>query len=476
MSRIALAAAAVLFLAGWGSEEHIDICSRIDVPGPAAATEIRGYTVAEWCALPDYAVSIGNILSSGQCSGYRNWFVEWYDYAFAGPCVTVWMENNNHFGGFAYSSWHYYHQIAKQAAAKYASSCTPGCDEAALAIEGWSLHFLTDVFAAGHAWNPLGDYETPTGSYWLTHSSASGLPDPIFPPPGGINVYRKDLHDYLNAETVIGGPAIQFADARFGVGVVGDVQWAAGLAPAQQVAWTLNTANASMLDLYWTLIGVNGIGGCVLVNVCDPDYLQGYLDQGNAYLCTPWVSNQSFAQALTALGANSSTYTYYGTCSTANPSGHDCAWADPERGIPFWPGSMHYYIDSSSVIGALGCDLGDPVVYGGGNCVNTVYDADAWIAGVCDVLSPGACDFRDVCDVSAPGSRGPDAGPPGAADAGPSTSDGGAGGSGPDSGSTAGGGGGGGGCTIALRGRDCDALWWLLAAAALVRPTRRRRR
>ena len=38
------------------------------------------------------------------------------------------------------------------------------------------------------------------------------------------------------------------------------------------------------------------------------------------------------------------------------------------RGIPFWPGSLYYYIDKPSIIDQLGCNTGDAMVYDGGNC------------------------------------------------------------------------------------------------------------
>ncbi|MBK8256408.1 MAG: hypothetical protein IPK82_27535 [Polyangiaceae bacterium] len=483
----------------WGTPEHIDICNKIAMPNVLANVNVNGHTPAEWCALPDYASSIADYVQNGACATFDQ-DEHWPAWAVAAKCATVLLENNNHFGGFAYSSWHYYHQIAKIAAQKYAASCTPGCDAAAFAIEGWALHYLADTFASGHAWNPLGDYETPEGSYWMTHSAEEKVPDAFLPPPGGINIFRRMLHDHLNSATLMLPNPVTFADAYNGPGVVGDHAWQDGLAPAQQVAWTLSRANASVWDILFELTGTQGMGACQISNICQPDYLKGYLDQGNAYNCVPFVSNQSFAQAFTDLGANSESYTYYGFCDTSTPTAHDCAWEDPGRAIPFWPGSLYYYIDNSSVIDSLGCNLGDPTVYDGGNCAVTKYNKNDILSAVCNAGAAPACSFTGDCDLPDPsvigmgtggaGGAGGSAGSAGSGAAGSGAGGSGAAGNAGNGGGLSGGDGGGGanggqagsdppgggkGCTCTTGGSSETGvgLWLFLAAASLTAARRR---
>ena len=506
MKRAALVAASAVLSAlvlapdtarAWGTPEHIDICNKIAIPGVVSNVDVAGWKPNEWCALPDYASTVSSLLTNGPCATF-SMDEHWPAFAVAGLCADVLLENNNHFGGFAYSHWHYYHQIAKEAAQKYATSCTPGCDAAAFAIEGWALHYLSDTFAAGHAWNPLGDYETPEGSYWMTHSAEENVPDAIFPAPGGINIFRRKLHDHLNDASLVLPVPVTFADAYNGPAVVGDHAWQEGLVPAQQVAWTLSRTNAAVWDILFTLTGVQGTGACQIANICKPDYQKGYLDQGDAYNCVPFVSNQSFAKAFTDLGANSESYTYYGFCDTSNPTGHDCAWEDPQRPIPFWPGSLYYYIDDSSIIGSLGCDMGDPTVYDGGNCGSLKYNKDDILTNVCNAMPSAACSFTGECDLPDPsvignggGGAGGGAGggtggngTGGNGNGGSGTAGNGTAGNGTAGNATAGDGGGGpniqqggGGCAVhADAGDDDGALLWLAAGAVVVAARRRRSR
>jgi MYXO-CTERM domain-containing protein len=445
--------------AAWDTPEHMALCQAIPFPPQVAGTQIKGFVPHEWCAVPDYQHNIQIMVTQGRCTTFL--IDDWAGLLGVAMCVDVLLQNNHHFGGFAYSHWHYYHQLAKQAAAKYASNCTPGCDEVAFALEGWADHFLTDAFAAGHAWNPLGDYETPEGVYWMTHSAEEKLPDAFVPPPGGINVFRRQLHDKLNEATVLQEIPVKFAD-KFGhadgmeLHAVGDHQYKANMAPQAQIDWTVSRTKASVWETYWSLLGVAGMGGCQLTSVCTPDYLKGYLDQGNSYQCVPFVSNESFTAAMNLLGANDEVKTYYGSCDFAPADGHDCSF-NPERGIPFWPGSLHTYIDNASVIDTLGCNTGDAQVYDGGACLENKWQKSWVVNNVCNAFPTGACDFTGTCDIPNPDQVGQNPQPSGSSSgtgggAGGSGGSAGSGGSGGNTGGAAGAGNGGGGAAGAGNG------------------------
>jgi len=88
------------------------------------------------------------------------------------------LTNANHFGDNTKTHWSAFHAIARKAAqlgaqlTTYYSSASapPGvttpnplinqCARTALGIEGYSLHYLTDRTAAGHAWDPEPRYDT----------------------------------------------------------------------------------------------------------------------------------------------------------------------------------------------------------------------------------------------------------------------------------------------------------------------------
>lgn len=179
----------------WGTAEHVRFGMVIAEPYegylgeklPVIVASTGPRTFGHYVSAPDFARGLARLLFEravvGPIACGVNWNPEgvidgaavddqthadtddtsFLDKAGMPDCVNTWQLNNSHFGDFAANHFTYYHALAIEAARRYRATRQPACRAAAYTLEGWGQHYLTDSTAAGHAFNPPGDYDLELG-------------------------------------------------------------------------------------------------------------------------------------------------------------------------------------------------------------------------------------------------------------------------------------------------------------------------